>query len=143
MRVASASHLYGATEIGFTFPPEPTEINWQNIGSGENSLQDTGIGKNDHQEVEDKQNEFYNCPSLQFLESFQTIAGGSGTQAEPRGLSELKSQSVGLGRPRLVKFAGQTTRKEKAAQKENARHVQRAPSIQQSTDQCECTNKLP
>lgn len=59
-----------------------------------------------------RQDEFYNCPSFLLLECFQTMAEGNRTQAEPIGFSELRRQSVGLGRIRLGKFEGQTTRGE-------------------------------
>lgn len=66
------------------------------------------------------------CPSLLPRENFQASALERKSQAEPRGLSELKRQSGSLGRV--------DNRKEKDAQRECQRPAETSLSIQLSGD---------
>lgn len=66
--------------------------------------------------------------SVYHLESFIVIDEGRETQSEPRGL-KCRNRAGSQDKPRKLKIAGQSPRKERFTQKGNPGDLQRVPGV--------------
>lgn len=84
---------------------------WNNV-----SRQWTSGSRDEQTLKEQKQCDSYVCPRLLPGESIQNVASRGVTKTEPRGPPSWGHKVGCVGRPQRLKFAGQSTRKERAAQ---------------------------